>query len=137
MIKILIGSFFGIVAYAIAYSGRFKFPIKRDSLAETVYRRINLALHVVAAVIALLLPPLTRFTGAPVLAYLGGAVIIASLLLYRLMPLTLHARIVNAGGQRAKPLAEQERTRWPYAWTCGTGYIVMLAYIWTIAPIYW
>jgi len=51
--------------------------------------------------------------------------------------LGLRVRIAHAGGQRAKPLAEQGRTRWPYAWTCGIGYVVMLAYIWTIAPIYW
>ena len=35
------------------------------------------------------------------------------------------------------PIFAQERTRWPYAWTCGIGYLIMLAYIWTIAPIYW
>lgn len=137
MIKILIASFVFIFAYGIGYLGRFKYPIKRGSLAETVYRRINVAFHIVAVIIALLLPPLTSFAGPAIFAYVAAALIVTSLFLYRLQPLGLRVRIAHAGGQRAKPLAEQERTRWPYAWACGIGYVVMLAYIWTIAPIYW
>jgi hypothetical protein len=83
----------------------------------------------VAAVIALILPSLTRFAGMPMFAYLAAALIVTSLFLYRLQPLGLRVRIAHAGGQRAKPLAEQERTRWPYALTCAIGYLIMLAYI--------
>lgn len=137
MIKVLIGSFFGSIGYAIGYSGRFKLPIKRGSLSHRVLGRINLAFHGLVVVTALVLPSLTRFTGSPIFAYLAAALIVTSLFLYRLQPLGLRVRIAHAGGQRAKPFAEQERTRWPYAWTCAIGYIVMLAYIWTIAPIYW
>ena len=138
MIKILIGSFFGSVGYAIGYSGQFGLVfLKRGSLLHKVLGRINLAFHCVAVVIALILPSLTRFAGMPIFAYLAAALIVTSLFLYRLQPLGLRVRIAHAGGQRAKPLAEQERTRWPYAWTCAIGYLIMLAYIWTIAPSYW
>ncbi len=139
MIKILIGAFLGMVGYSLGFSGRFGIPsiIRRGSRIETVVRRINVAFHVAAVAIALVLPPLTLFIGAPIFAYLAAALIVTSLFLYRLQPLGLRVSVTNAGGQRAKPLAEQERTRWPYAWTCGIGYAIMLAYIWTIAPIYW
>ena len=105
-------------------------------MTETVLRRINVALHIVALAIALVLPSLSRFAGTPIMAYLAAALIITSLFLYRLKPLGLRVRVAHAGGKRAKPLAEQERTRWPYALTCGLGYLVMLAYIWTIVGIY-
>lgn len=137
VVKILIGSFFGSFGYAIGYSGRFKLPIKRGSMMHTVLGRINLAFHGLTVVSALALPALTSFAGGPTFAYLAAALIVTSLFLYPLQPLGLRVRIANAGGQRAKPLAEQERTRWPYASTCGIGYVVMLVYVWTIAPIYW
>ena len=135
--QILILIFFGAFGYAVGYSGRFKLVfIKPGSRMHLVLGRINVAYHVIAAVIAVALPPLTGFAGAPLLAYITATLIIGSLFMYRLKPLSLHIRLFPAGGKRAKPLAEQERTRWPYALTCGIGYIVMLAYVWTLAPGY-
>lgn len=137
MIRALIFAFIVTVSYAVTYSGRFTLPIKRGSTLDRVYGRINIAGHVVTIVVAVVLPLLTNFVGMPFLAYLAASLIVCSLLLYRLRPISLRVRIAPAGGKRAKPLAEQERSRWPYAWTCGFGYIAMVAYVWTIAPVYW
>lgn len=133
---ILIGLFWISFTYAIGYSGQFRLPIRKGSPLHVSLGKINLALHGLATVVALVLPFVTGFAGVPLLAYLAAALIVFSLLLYPLQPLGLHVRIVHAGGRRAKPLAEQEKTRWPYVWTCGTGYVVIVLYVWTILPLY-
>ena len=136
MIQILTGVFFCGVAYAIGYGGNFRLPIKKSSLTHRVLGRINRTYNILVAFIALGLPPLTQFAGAPILAYIAAALVIGALFLYPLKLLSLRVRLFPARGQRAKPLAEQERIRLPYAWTCGIGYAVMLAYVFTIAPMY-
>jgi hypothetical protein len=133
--KILIFSFFGMVGYAVGYGGQFGLAfLRKGSRYHRVLGRINLVLHIAVVLIALVLPPLTRFTGMPVLAYLSAALVMGSLFLYPLNPLSLRVRLFPAEGKRAKTFAERERSRWPYVWTCGTGYVVMLGYIWTIFP---
>lgn len=136
VVWILIGLFWACLTYAVGYSGQFRLPIRKGSPLHVSLGKINLALHGLAIVVALLLPFVTGFAGVPLLAYLAAALVVASLFLYPLQPLGLHVRIVHAGGRRAKSLAEQEKTRWPYVWTCGIGYVVMLLYIWTILPLY-
>lgn len=137
MIRALIFAFIVTVSYAVTYSGRFTLPIKRGSTLDRVYGRINIAGHIVTVVVAMVLPLLTNFVGLPFIAYLAASLIACSLLLYRLRPISLRVRFFPAEGKRAKPLAEQERTRWPYAWTCGIGYLAMVAYVGAIAPVYW
>jgi hypothetical protein len=136
MVRILVALFWGCFTYAIGYSGNFRLPIRRGSPLHVVLGRNNLALHGLTVLIALVLPFVTLFAGASMLAFLAASLVVTSLFLYPLQPLGLHVRFVHAGGRRSKPLAEQEKTRWPYAWTCGIGYVVMLIYIWTIAPLF-
>lgn len=136
MVQILTGVYFCALAYAVGYAGRFRLPIKRGSSTHRVLTRINLTYNVLVGAIALLLPSLTQFAGAPILAYIAAALVIGSLFLYPLTLLDLHVRISPPRGQRAKPETELERTRAAYILTCGIGYALMFTYVFTIAPAY-
>jgi hypothetical protein len=139
MIKVLMVSYFILIAYAIGYSGQFKLPriVRPGTTIYSILGKANLVLHGVGVVISVTLPPLTGFNGAPVLSYLSALLVTISLALYRWRPLSLRVRLFRPGGKRGKPLSEQEHTRWPYVWICGAGYCVMLVYIQTIFKIFW
>ncbi|WP_156144153.1 hypothetical protein [Sinomonas humi] len=134
MSKALVVCYLGIVAYAIGYSGRFKLPvvIPPGSPRHKFLGRVNLALHGFAIVVSISLPLASGFAGSPILSYSSGALVAVSLPLRRWKPLTPSARFVWDRGRRGKPLPEGERSTWPYALICGTGYAVMLVYIQTI-----
>jgi len=137
LVPALIVLFWGVVDYVYGYSRRFGLVFMRKrSRYHRDLGRISLALYGVVVGIAFALPPLTVISGRPLLAYLAATLTVASLFLYRLTLLSLRVRLAPAGGKRAKPIAEQERTRWPYAWTCGVGYLVLYAYACTILPAY-
>lgn len=117
---------------ATGFAGH-RFPaLRRGTAMRRVLRQVRLVLHGVGVAVTLALPPLTGFTGAPVLAWVSATLVIVSLCVYRLRPLRLSERRLAARGKRAKPLSGQDRTRWPHAWLCGAGYVVMFWYIGTV-----
>lgn len=69
----------GTAAYAVGYGGHFRLAfIKKGSLHHSVLGRINLAFHCLAVGIAFALPPLTAFSGRPLLAYSAAAFVVVS-----------------------------------------------------------
>lgn len=139
VIKLLIVSYIVVVGYAVGYSGQFRLPtiIRPGFPIHRFLGKVNVLLHGCAVAMALTLPPLTDFHGIASLSYLSALFVAASLAIYRWRPLGIHTILFHPQGKHGKPLAEQNRTRWPYVWLCSSGYILMLIYIQTIFGSYW
>jgi hypothetical protein len=134
MTRALILIYCFLVASAAAYWGRFRVPFRRGSKTDIYFGRINLVFNALMGVLALILPAASGFIGLPVLSYAAATLTLGSLVLYRYKSLGLHARAVHAGGRRAIPLTDQEKTRWPYSVSYTVGYAVMTMYVWSILP---
>ncbi len=139
VLRLLIVSYIIIASYAVGYSGQFKLPriVRTGSPIHRALGKVNVVLHGCAVAISLTLPPLTDFHGVPFISYLSALFVAVSLAVYRWHPLSLAVLLFRPQGKRGKPLAEQDRTRWPYVWLCAAGYVLMLIYIQTIFRSYW
>lgn len=137
MIKMMMVLFFILGGYAVGWSGRFRIEIKHGSRTEWILERIHLVGIAVVAAMAFLLPSLTGFRGIPALAYIGGTLLTASLMLFQRRVLSFIGVAFPATGSRSKSLQDQQLSRWPYSWAYALGYLTVAAYIFTIFAIYW
>lgn len=117
-------------------TGRFRYPIVRGSRLDRIFGAINIAANITVAAVGPLLVMATGFAGLPVLAFAGTGSIVAGLALYPLKATRLDLLVLRAGGLRAKPVAEQEKTRWPYQLSYGAGYALTVAYVWSIRALW-
>ena len=121
--------------YSVVYRGRFRYAVVRGSMLDRVFGWINIAANITVAVVGPSLVMATGFVGLPVLAFAGTGSIVAGLVLYPLKAARLDLLVLRPGGLRAKPLAEQEKTRWPYQLSYGAGYVLTAVYVSSIRAL--
>lgn len=100
MIKMMMVLFFIWAGYAVGWSGRFRIEIKHGSRTEWILERIHLVGIAIVAAMAFLLPSPTGFQGIPALAYIGGILLTASLILFQHKVLSFIGVALPATGPR-------------------------------------
>jgi len=132
MSRLLIGVFVVLAGWSIAYWGRYRAPLKRNSRTDNVLGIINVICIALLCLIAATLPLSTGFVGIPVLGFAAAALFLASLFLYRIRAADLRMVRASGRGRRGLPVSQREMTRWPYTLVYMIGYVLLAAYIATI-----
>jgi hypothetical protein len=132
MAEIFILVAFLILGYGLGWLGHFRLIILSGSRTERVLENIHLTGITLLSLIVITLPPLTEFHGRPELAYSALALLLLSLALFPLRIRSLVLSFSPATGARAKPAAEQGRSRWPHSFTWIIAYCLVAWYVATI-----
>jgi hypothetical protein len=132
MAKILILVTFLILGYGLGWLGHFRLSILSGSRTERVLESIHLTGIALLALIAITLPPITQFHGRPELAYFALVLLLVSLALFPLKVKNPVLLLSPATGPRAKPIADQRRSKWPHSITWIIAYCLAAWYVGTI-----
>jgi hypothetical protein len=123
---------FVLIAASVAAAGRFRYPVKEGTRADLFFERLQLSGNFLALAVEMALPIVTDFVGVPALSFIAGGFQLAAIIAYRVQLPAIRPVRASTSGRHSVNEVSLRRTRWPYQTLFALGYIILLAYLFSI-----